>query len=496
MIRMTLEQVALVTGGVVHDGAESTVVRGAASVDSRRLEAGGLFVAVPGEHADGHDFAAPAVAAGASAVLAQRPVGVPAVVVADSIAALGQLARHVRRQLPAARVVGITGSQGKTSAKDLLAQVLPLAGPTVATMGNLNNQIGVPLTVLHADETTAHLVLELGARGVGHIRHLCDITAPQVGVVLNVGVAHLGEFGSREQIARAKAELVESLPDDGVAVLNADDPLVLAMGDRTRARRLTFGRSDLADVRVQRLTTGPTGAPAFDLVHAGRTAGVTLRSLGVHAASNAAAAATVALGLGLELDQVAAALCDAVVTSQWRMQPQQRADGLLVLNDAYNANPDSVRAALDTLVRVVSGRPGAHSVAVLGVMRELGAGSEEEHASVGRLVAELGVSSLVVVGEEARALHTAAEAAAAAGGWSGRSVLVADADAAVALLRGASGPAGAGDVVLVKASRSEGLERVASAIVSPTVDTAGDRSGGHRTSDRPRQDADEGDATT
>ncbi len=471
MIEMTMQEIALVTAGTVHDAAASTVVRGAASVDSRLLDPGGLFVAVPGEHVDGHDFAEPAVEAGAVAVLAQRPVGVPSVVVADSIVALGQLARHVRRHLAATRVVGITGSQGKTSAKDLLAQILLVAGPTVATVGNLNNEIGVPLTVLRADETTAHLVLELGARGLGHIRHLCDITAPQVGIVLNVGVAHLGEFGSREQIARTKAELVESLPVDGLAVLNADDPFVLAMAERTSARRLTFGFADSADVRVEQLTTDPTGRPAFDLAYAGRTAAVRLRSLGVHSAANAAAAAAVALAQGLDLDQVAAALCDAVVTSQWRMQPQERVDGLLVLNDAYNANPDSVRAALDTLVRVAAGRAGARSVAVLGAMRELGAGSDEEHASLGRLAAELGVSELVVVGEEARPLHTGALAVAASGGWSGRSTLVPDADAAVALLRAAPERVGAGDVVLVKASRSEGLERVATALVSPTVDS-------------------------
>lgn len=495
MIAMTLEEVARVTGGRVHDAAAPTVVRAAASVDSRLIERNGLFVAVCGEHADGHDFAERAVAAGAVAVLAERPVGVPAVVVPDSIRALGQLARHVRRHLGAARVVGITGSQGKTSVKDLLAQILPEAGPTVATAGNFNNEIGVPLTVLHADENTAYLVLELGARGLGHIRHLCDITAPQVGVVINVGIAHVGEFGSRERIARTKAELVESLPVDGLAVLNADDPLVRAMGERTPARRLTFGLADDADVRVERLTTDPTGRPTFHLVHAGRSTAVTLRALGVHAASNAAAAAAVALGLGIDLDQVGAALCAAVVTSQWRMQPQERADGLLVLNDAYNANPDSVRAALDTLVRVASGRPGARSIAVLGVMRELGTGSDEEHASVGRSVARLGVNDLVVVGEEARPVHTAALAVAASGDWSGRSVLVPDAEAAAALLSGAARPVGAGDVVLVKASRTEGLERVAAALVSPTVDTSRDPSGGDRCAGSPPHDADDEDAT-
>lgn len=495
MIELTLADIARVCGGVVHDAVAATVVRGAASIDSRRPEPAGLFVAVPGEHVDGHDFAATAVAAGAVAVLAQRPVGVPAVVVPDSIVALGHLARHVRGHLGAARVVGVTGSQGKTSAKDLLAQVLPLAGPTVATLGNLNNEIGVPLTVLHADRSTAHLVVELGARGVGHIRALCEIAEPQVGVVLNVGVAHLGEFGGREQIARTKAELIQSLPPDGLAVLNADDPLVLAMGDRAPARRLTFGLADSADVRVERLTTDSTGHPVFDLAYAGRTAGVRLRSLGVHAASNAAAAAAVALGLGLELDRVAAALCDAVVTSQWRMQPQERADGLLVLNDAYNANPDSVRAALDTLVRVAAGRPGGRSVAVLGVMRELGPGSAAEHAALGRLAAELGVGDLVVVGEEARALHAAAEAVATSGGWTGRSVLVADADAAVSLLRGRSAPLGPDDVVLVKASRSEGLERVATALTAPSGDTARDLPGGDRATGRPSRGADEGDAT-
>ena len=229
-------------GGAVHDDTGVTVT-GPASVDSRQLEEGGLFVAVAGEHVDGHDYAARAVEAGAAAVLCERPVGVPAVVVTDVPAALGALAHHVVGRLPEVRVVGLTGSQGKTSTKDLLAQVLASTGTTVATLGNFNNELGMPLTALRADADTRFLVLEMGARHIGNISELCGFVRPDVGLVLNVGTAHVGEFGSRDAIAQTKGELVESLSEDGTAVLNADDPLVAAMASRTRARVRTYGES-------------------------------------------------------------------------------------------------------------------------------------------------------------------------------------------------------------------------------------------------------------
>jgi UDP-N-acetylmuramoyl-tripeptide--D-alanyl-D-alanine ligase len=464
---MSLTEVAAATGGILHDADGSAVVTAPPERDSRAVEVGGLFVAVVGERVDGHDYAAAAVAAGAVAVLGQRPTGVPTVVVADPVQALGRLARSVRDRLDRCRVVGLTGSQGKTSTKDLLAQVLAPAGPTIAAQGSLNNELGVPLTVLRADESTRHLVVEMGARGVGHIAALCDLAAPTIGLVLNVGVAHLGEFGSREGIARAKGELVEALPDDGLAVLNADDPLVAAMSTRTPARVLTFGRAGTADVRIDRLEVDAAGRARFSLATGDISAPVQLQVLGEHQASNAAAAAAVAVGLGMDLQVVASALSGATATSAWRMEPHERADGVLVLNDAYNANPDSMRAALRTLQSVSRGRD-ARSVAVLGSMRELGPGAAQEHEAIGRFAASAGVDLLVVVGDEALSLHAGAVSAA---GWTGQSTTVADAGAAIELLRTLLLP---GDVVLVKASRSEGLERVANEMLASAGDTAPD----------------------
>jgi UDP-N-acetylmuramoyl-tripeptide--D-alanyl-D-alanine ligase len=459
MIPMTLPEIAAVVGGEVHDDTGVTVT-GAASVDSRQVEAGGLFVAVAGEHVDGHDYAAQAVDAGAAAVLAQRPLGVPSVVVSDPYAALAALARHVVGRLPDLRIVSLTGSQGKTSTKDLLAQVLAAAGSTVATHGSFNNELGMPITVLRAEPGTRFLVLEKGARGIGHIRDLCGVARPYVGLVLNVGKAHVGEFGSQEAIAEAKGELVEELPADGTAVLNADDPLVAAMATRTRATVRTFGESAGADVRIDGLALDRTGCPEFDLVTAAGRAHVHLKLLGEHQAGNAAAAAAVALSLGMGLDDVAAALSAATNTSRWRMEQHERADGVLVVNDAYNANPDSMRAALKALAAIARGRgPGTRSVAVLGEMRELGESSREEHDAVGRLAVRLDISQLVVVGEPARPIHLGA---CLEGSWGEESVFVTDNDEALAWLRDHLRP---GDVVLVKASRAAALERVAEALV-------------------------------
>jgi UDP-N-acetylmuramoyl-tripeptide--D-alanyl-D-alanine ligase len=459
MIAMTLPEIAAVVGGTVHDDTGVTVT-GAAFHDSRHPEAGGLFVAIAGERVDGHEYAAQAIEAGAAAVLAQHPVGQPAVVVADPYAALASLARHVVGRLPDLRIVSLTGSQGKTSTKDLLAQVLATAGATVATAGSFNNELGMPMTVLRADPGTRFLVLEKGARGVGHIRELCGVARPFVGLVLNVGKAHVGEFGSQEAIAEAKGELVEELPADGTAVLNADDPLVAAMATRTRATVRTFGESAGADVRVADLVLDGSGCPEFDLVTAGGTAHVHLTLLGEHQAGNAAAAAAVALSLGMSLDDVAAALSAATNASRWRMEQHERADGVLVVNDAYNANPDSMRAALKALAAIARGRgPGTRSVAVLGEMRELGESSREEHDAVGRLAVRLDISQLVVVGEPARPIHLGA---CLEGSWGEESVFVTDNDEAVAWLREHLRP---GDVVLVKASRAAALERVADAIL-------------------------------
>lgn len=316
------------------------------------METGSLFAAFAGERVDGHDYARRAVEAGAVAVLATRPVGVPAIVVDDVVGALGALARTVVERL-GATAVALTGSAGKTSTKDLIAQLLQRSAPTVWPEGNLNNEIGLPVTALRAVEDTRYLVLEMGARYIGDIRYLTGLVPPRIGLVLNVGTAHIGEFGGREQIAQAKGELVESLPsaaEGGVAVLNADDPLVRAMVTRTKARTVLFGESDEADVRAENVRLTETGQPAFRLRTPSGCSDVTLRLYGEHHVSNALAAAAVAHELGMSVDEIAVALSEAGTLSRWRMEVTERSDGVTIVNDAYNANPESMRAALRALV--------------------------------------------------------------------------------------------------------------------------------------------------
>lgn len=460
MIPLTLAEVAKITGGTLVDAPDPDVlVSGPAVVDSRQAIGGALFVALRGERVDGHDYAPAAVAAGAAGVLGNRPVGVPAVLVADVVGALGRLARTVVDRLDAT-VVAITGSSGKTSTKDLLAQLARGLGPTVAPMSSYNNEVGHPLTVLRSAESTRYLILEASARGIGHIAQLCRIAPPHIGAVLNVGTAHLGEFGGREAIARAKGELVEALHGDGVAVLNADDPLVRTMADRTSARVVLFGRGPDADVRAADVRLDEAGRARFTLVAPDGSAPVALRVYGAHYVSNALAAAAVAHEFGLSVDAVAAELSATTIASRWRMEVVRRPDGVTVVNDAYNANPESMSAALESLAWMGGGR---RTWAVLGQMTELGEVSREAHENIGRLAARLGVARLVVVGDGAASILDGAEREA---DWQGTPLRVPDTDAAVELLRGGVRP---GDVVLVKASRAVALERVATTVAGEEV---------------------------
>jgi len=446
MIAMTLGEIAAAVGGTVAADVEHIVVRGVPYVDSRRPEPDGLFVAVVGEHVDGHAYAA-----GAHAVLGSRPTEAPTVVVDDPVAALGRLARHVVDELDVV-VLALTGSQGKTGTKDYLAHVLATDGATVATAGNLNNEIGVPLTVLRADRGTRFLVVEMGARGIGHVSYLCELAPPRVAAVLNVGTAHVGEFGSREAIAQAKGEIVEALPADGTAVLNAGDDLVAPMRSRTRARVLTFGvdRADgtTADVQARDLEVDDRIRPSFGLGYAGQWRPVRLQQSGLHQVENAAAAAAMALAVGLPLEQVADALSTAQSASPMRMEVHERGDGLLVLNDAYNANPASTGAALHTLW-AMGQRQGRRTVAVLGEMRELGDTAHAGHVEVGTVAATLGIDVVVVVGEAA---------AGVAEGYGPGAVITAGRDEARAWVRE---NVSAEDVVLVKASNGAALWVVA-----------------------------------
>ena len=448
MIAHTIAEIAEIVSGRV-EGDGSAVVTGPVVTDARLCEAGSLYVARLGEYADGHDFVGQAAERGAVAALTNRAVeGLACVVVADVQAAFAALAHAVVAAVPGLVVVAVTGSSGKTSTKDLLDQVLATHGATVASRESFNGEVGVPLTALRVAADTRFLVLEMGARGAGHLRYLTGIVAPDVSVVLNVGSAHLGEFGSVEAIAAAKAELVTDLPETALAVLNADDARVAAMAGRTRARVVTFGLAAGADVRAEQVRLDDRARATFTLVAGAGSAEVTLGLHGEHHVSNALAVAAVALAVGMTVADVAAALSGSRSVSRWRMQVTERADGVTVVNDAYNANPESMRAALAALVAMAGGR---RTWAVLGEMLELGAEAGAEHESIGQRAAQLKISRLLCVGSGATAIHTGA---VLADSWEEAPVLVPDADAAYDLLDRQLRP---GDLVLLKSSRDAGL---------------------------------------
>ncbi|MCM3883763.1 UDP-N-acetylmuramoyl-tripeptide--D-alanyl-D-alanine ligase [Frankia sp. R82] len=489
MIALTLAEVAAATGGRLDSGADPAASVCAVTVDSRHVGPGTLFVAIVGERVDGHDFAATAIAAGAPAVLATRSVDVPSVLVVDPLAALAALAAAVRER-SRATVVAVTGSAGKTTTKDLLADLLTELGPTVWPPGSFNNEIGLPLTLLRTEADTAFVVLEMGARGLGHIAALCAVARPSVGAVLNVGSAHIGEYAAgRAGIAQAKGELAASATD--AVILNADDPLVAAMASRAHpgATVITFGLAadppgSAVDVRAAEVRVDAAGRASFVLVAEGERHPVTLGLIGAHQVPNALAAAAVALRLGLPAARVAATLTAARPRSRWRMEVTPTGAGVTVVNDAYNANPESMRAALHTLVGM---RGSGRSFAVLGGMGELGVAADEAHEDLGRLAVNLGVDRLIAVGTPARRVHRAAadtlaadDALAAGDGDVRSSTWVADADEAVAAV---VAQARAGDVVLVKASRSYGLERVAQGVVAALGPAAGDGASGSEASD-------------
>lgn len=458
-------------------------------IDSRKATPGSLFVALPGERVDGHDFAASAAEAGASAILATRVTDapVPHIVVGDTVAGLSSLARGVVADATlrepgsdaASRrlvVCAITGSSGKTSTKDLLAQLLAADAPTISPVGSFNNEIGLPLTACGVTDDIRYLISEMGSRGVGHVAWLCSITPPQVSCVVNVGLAHLGEFGSQDVIAQAKGEIVEALDDDGWAVLNADDLRVAAMASRTRGRVAWFSTgSPVPDavldnarivVRASDITADELDRHSFTLSwHAPAgdgQASVRLPLLGAHLVTDAAAAVACAIAAGVDPRLAAKTLNTVVQRSRWRMELAERADGAVIINDAYNANPDSMAAALATLGRIAARRratqPSARVIAILGDMLELGPDAERLHHDMGVLAANAGVDLVVAVGGLGRSI---AEGARDEGV---QAVEVPDAASALehVEVRG-------GDVVLVKASRGMRLEAIASELIGGAV---------------------------
>jgi UDP-N-acetylmuramoyl-tripeptide--D-alanyl-D-alanine ligase len=458
-MRLTVAEIARVTGGrlVLPPGDAGDALVSAVGVDSRRAGPGHLFVAIAGERVDGHDFVDAAFRAGATAALVSRvpPGGTAAgrlIEVEAPLPALQRLAGWTRDANDPI-VVGITGSTGKTSTKDLLAAVASVRYPTVAAYRSENNELGVPLTLLRATADTAVVVCELGARGPGQIRALCEFVRPSIGVVTNVGVAHYEQFGSVEAIVAAKSELPAALPAHGTAVLNADDPAVAGMAGAGPAEALTYGTDAGAWLRAEAIELDERGRAGFVLVRGNRRVGVTLGVAGRHQVHNALAAGAAGLALGLSLEEVGEGLRTAA-GSPWRMEVTA-SGGAVIVNDAYNANPTSMAAALETCSAMVP--RGGRLVAVLGAMAELGDLEVAEHRRVGRLAAQR-AQRLIVVGDRARPIAEAAREAGLA------DVSVVGGEDPVAAALDAVGTPRAGDVILVKASRVAGLERVATGL--------------------------------
>lgn len=457
MIDMTLAEIAAAVDGELVLGADGstadTIIRGISQTDSREVGSGQIFFARRGEETDGHLFASRAVDSGAALLVVEREVDgrVPQIIVPEATEALGALATEVVRrvrELGGLTIVGITGSNGKTTTKNLIGAMAELIGPAVASEKSFNNEVGGPLTMLRVDADTKTLVAEMGASAEGEIARLTGMAPPQIGVVLTVGLAHAGEFGGIETTFRTKSEMVRDLPETAVAVLNRDDAYVSKMADLTRARVRWFGRHPEADVRASDVESSASGT-TFTIHAAGESLPVHFRVLGEHHVSNALAAATVGLELGLSLEQIVASLENATRAARWRMEVMGGRDGVTIVNDAYNASPDSMAAGLRTLAQI--GKPGGRTVAVLGAMSELGEYSIEEHIRIGLQAVRLRISELVVVGKEARHLHISA---INEGSWDGESVFFEGQDEAFEYLERTLRP---NDTVLVKSSNSAGL---------------------------------------
>lgn len=459
MIDLTAGEISTIVEGTLH-GDPAIRVSEPAVFDSRLAIQGSLFIALKGDIRDGHDFAKDALSKGANLVLASQLIDGPCVVVSDVRIAIGKLAQHVRQALPQLTVIGITGSQGKTTSKDLLSWVLSMNGQTVSAEGSFNNELGVPITLLRCTPQTRYCVLEMGARHKGDIAQLCEIASPDIGVVLKVGNAHVGEFGSREIIAKTKAELINSLPETGTAILGLYDEYTPLMAKGRTLRTLTFGETHDADVRATDVDIRE-GRAHFDLVTPQGRSAVGLRLIGTHQISNALAVASVATALDIPLDVIAVGLSTADVVSKWRMELHEL-DGVLLINDAYNANPDSTAAALRSLALFAQER-GGQSWAFLGKMHELGEESARDHANIGTLAQSLGIDHLVAVGAREYGADVMPESAM-------RVHLCSDQLQAQEFVQHIQ----EGDVLLFKASRAEKFEELVKSVEQLWSEKLGD----------------------
>ncbi|MCW4464414.1 UDP-N-acetylmuramoyl-tripeptide--D-alanyl-D-alanine ligase [Glutamicibacter sp. MNS18] len=484
MIELSIQDILAITGGRATSTVDPATVIAAITTDSREVGPGALFVAKPGEFSDGHAFIDSALHAGAVAALAERETFDeqrqvhPAVIVADAVVAMGRIAAHVVDYLKSrnkAVVVGITGSAGKTTTKDLLAKLLSQEAPTVWPIGSYNGEVGVPLTIFSATEDTKYLVIEMGATGIGHLSYLTRMVKPDIGVVLCVGSAHAGEFGGVENIEKAKGELVEALPAGGRALLNHDDARVARMSSRSTAPVSYFGTTGAtpaqAAVWASEVGTDRHGRVGMVLNFPdGSAHRVTSGLLGRHHATNIAAAASAAYELGLAPGRIAATLDGLGAGSRWRMERSERADGVTVINDAYNANPDSMRAALVTLAELglpdEQGR-ARRTWAVLGAMLELGKDSILEHDVLGRLAVRMNIKKLLVVGAEAKPAYNSA---VLEGSWGDEAHYVHDVEEAREFLKEQLRP---GDIVLFKSSNGAGLRFLGDDIVAQAQEGRG-----------------------
>ena len=467
MIELSIAEIAAAVGGKITDGADNDIRMPAEAVqtDSRLSTPGSIFFALRGETTDGHLFADKAVANGAGLIVAERQLDVvgPQIVVSDGVTALQALAHEVVAQVRRAgqlKVVAVTGSNGKTTTKNMLRTIFEREGETVAPQGSFNNDVGAPITMLGVTRQTRYLVVEMGADGVGDIARLQSVVMPDVGIVLMVGLAHIGKFGDAATTASAKSEMVTSLPPEAVAVLNFDDGRVKAMAQQTAAKVSSFGLDSSADLWATDIEATSRGT-AFTVHTAQEATPVQLRILGEHHVTNALAAIAAARALGIEVGRSVSALESIERAERWRMELLEAPGGVTVINDAYNASPDSMAAALKTLVQVVE--PHNRSVAVLGEIAELGDYANEEHDRIGRLIVRLNVQKLIVVGHAARHIHNAA---GLEGSWDGESVLVDSVEEAYAVLREELQE---GDVVLVKSSNSAGLRHLGDRIAGITA---------------------------
>jgi UDP-N-acetylmuramoyl-tripeptide--D-alanyl-D-alanine ligase len=460
MISVSASQLATILGAkLVGDGSVS--VTGSTETDSRLVSLGSVFFAKPGEQADGHDFVEDAKSRGAVVAVVEHPVEVDIVqlVVANSVDALGSLAAWLIGELKSngkLKVVGITGSNGKTTTKNMLRAILSQVGNTIAPIESFNNKVGAPISILRADLTTEFLVVEMGAEGLGSIAYLAKMARPDVAVILKVGMAHAGEFGGIETTAKIKGELAEAVGEDAALVLNADDGMVAAMKDRTKATVHWFGTSSDANFWATDISLSKSGTSFVLHWPDGELSNVQLSILGEHHIMNALAAATVSTLLGASKSQIVDALEAMELAERWRMQRLVRPDGVTIINDSYNASPDSMKAALQTLATI--GRQGHRTVAVLGEMAELGRYSVDEHDAIGRIAVRLNIDQVVVVGEGAKIIHMGASQE---GSWDGESKFFASISDALPYLRGLLG---VDDVVLVKSSNSAGLRVLGDAL--------------------------------